>query len=82
MKLYIYKENDQIVTKIIDDKGNKEEFSNLKMIDYLYNNKGKKVDFDFDETISDDEKSKINEVFKEIYDVINPKKEVIKDLVK
>ena len=77
MKLYILKDKDQIITKIINENGESEEFSNLKMIDYLYENKGVKIELKFDDSVSIEEQDKINSLFEEIYEIIDNEMEKV-----
>ncbi len=75
MKLHIYKDNDEILTDIIKDDGSSEKFTNLEMIDYLYSNKGTSIDLDFSSEVLEEEKAKINSLFKQIYEIINVKED-------
>ena len=60
---------------LIKDDGFSEKFTNLKMIDYLYANKGTSIDFDFSSDVLEEEKKKINSLFKQIYEIINGKED-------
>lgn len=69
MKLIIKKENDEIITKI-KYKNEEEEFSNLKLIDYLYKNNEPQIQFEFD-NISPEEQAKIKLLYEEIKRSVN-----------
>ena len=51
-----------------DDK--EENFTNLAMIDYLYNNKYKTVELEFDNQFKEEEQNKIKSLFKKIEDIV------------
>ncbi len=74
MKIKLAKKDDEIITKILIDENKEVDFKNLIMIDYLYNNKDKKIEFDFDDSINNDEKNKILKLFKDIESIINDNK--------
>lgn len=74
MKIKLTKKDDEIITKISIDENKEVDFKNLIMIDYLYNNKDKKIEFDFDNSINNDEKNKILKLFKDIETIINDNK--------
>ncbi|MDY3761436.1 MAG: hypothetical protein SO106_00395 [Candidatus Onthovivens sp.] len=63
MKIKMYKTDDGIIAKIIDNE--KElEFSNLDMIDYLYKT-NTDIEFEYDD-ISEEEKTKIVDLYNKI----------------
>ena len=63
MKIKMYKTDDGIIAKIIDNE--KElEFSNLDMIDYLYKT-NTDIEFEYD-NISEEEKTKIVDLYNKI----------------
>ena len=63
MKITMYKTDDGIIAKIIDNE--KElEFSNLDMIDYLYKT-NTDIEFEYDD-ISEEEKTKIVDLYNKI----------------
>ncbi len=70
MKLIIKKENDEIITKIKYKNEEEEEFSNLKLIDYLYKNNEPQIQFEFD-NISPEEQAKIKLLYEEIKRSVN-----------
>ena len=65
MKIKMIKDENGITAKIIDDNNVEKDFSNLEMIDCLYE-KGSEVLLDFDKSISNEEQYKIKELFDEI----------------
>jgi len=71
MKLIVKKENDEIITKIkYKNEEKEEEFSNLKLIDYLYKNNEPQIQFEFD-NISSEEQAKIKLLYEEIKRSVN-----------
>ena len=70
MKLLISKNDNDIVTKISQESGDIHDFTNLELIDYLYYSKDKTVEFEFDESVSNDEREKIKKLFDEIHKII------------
>ena len=63
MKIKMYKTDDGIIAKIIDNE--KElEFANLDMIDYLYKT-NTDIEFEYDD-ISEEEKTKIVDLYNKI----------------
>ncbi len=63
MKIKMYKTDDGIIAKIIDN-GKELEFSNLDMIDYLYKT-NTDIEFEYD-NISEEEKTKIVDLYNKI----------------
>lgn len=70
MKLKISKANEEITTIIVNEDGKEENFTNLAMIDYLYNNKDKTVELEFDNQFKEEEQNKIKSLFKKIEDIV------------
>lgn len=72
MKLVVKKDKEEIITKILYEDGKEEEFSNLKMIDFLYRNDCE-IEFDFVGVLPEEEE-KINSLYEEIKSVIKNNK--------
>lgn len=72
MKIQVYKENDDIVTKLVIDKM-EEQFDYVKLINKLY--EGEKIDkTDFDENVDEWERNEIQKLIDEIVLTIENKK--------
>lgn len=72
MKIQVYKENDDIVTKLVIDKM-EEQFDYVKLINELY--EGEKIDkTDFDENVDEWERNEIQKLIDEIVLTIENKK--------
>ena len=65
MKLKIIKNDNEMMGKLIYSDGKEVEFSNLKMIDFLYKS-SEKVEFEFHGTTNEEE-TKIRNLFNKIY---------------
>jgi len=63
MKIKIFKGNG-IEAKRICDNNVEKDFSNLEMIDNLY--QGEHIELDFEDNITSEEKEKINQLFEDI----------------
>lgn len=63
MKIKIAKTDNGIVAKIINN-GKENEFSNLEMIDFLYNT-NEDIEFDYD-SVTDEEQKKITDLYNKI----------------
>ena len=70
MKLLISKNDNDIVTKISQENGDIHDFTNLELIDYLYYSEDKTVEFEFEESVSNEEREKITKLFDEIHKTI------------
>ena len=64
MKIKIYKKDNELVGKVIEKDEKEIDFSNLIMIDALYNN-NEEVQLEF-EGLTDTEKTKIKSLFEKI----------------
>ena len=72
MKLVVKKDKEEIITKILYEDGKEDEFSNLKMIDFLYRNDCE-IEFDFVGVLPE-EQVKINSLYEEIKNAIKDNK--------
>ena len=75
MKLLISKNDNDIVTKISQENGDIHDFTNLELIDYLYYSEDKTVEFEFEESVSNEELDpqsslEVMELFDEIHKTI------------
>ncbi len=75
MKIKMNKNDKEIIAKIINGDSEK-DFSNLEMIDYLYKNDDD-IHLVFDESFTEDEKNKINDLFDKIKQIVNESKKKI-----
>lgn len=72
MKIVVKKDKEEIITKILYEDGKEEEFSNLKMIDFLYRNECE-INFEFIDVLPEEEE-KINSLYEEIKKAIKDNK--------